>query len=198
MTRSYFESWLKKKQKKTGALRASRSAVPNHDRTNEVWGAWLSEQDAKPCFRASAHLNQELRVPKLREANENPDALSWCVVEKASWIQNSPPLSIFVILGRICVLKGRKETLDLAEYFPPLKMQIGPKIKKMASDYFLASVLTAKQVQSSVIKTGDPYQFSKTGAERSEPKTVFFPLWICIRYCKREMFSSWCVFWRSC
>jgi len=55
-------------------------------------------------------------------------------------------------------------------------MQIGPKIKKMASDYFLASVLTAKQVQSSVIKTGDPYQFSKTGAERSEPKTVFFPL----------------------
>jgi len=84
--------------KKTGALQASfRSAVPNHDRRNEVWGAWLSKRDAKPCFRASAHLNQELRVPKLRGASENLDALSCFVVEKALWTQNSPPLSIFIV-----------------------------------------------------------------------------------------------------
>jgi len=58
--------------------------------------------------------------------------------------QNSPSLSIFVVLGRICVLKGIKETSDLADYFPPVKTQMGPKIKKMASDYFSASLLTAK------------------------------------------------------
>jgi len=34
----------------------------------------------------------------------------------------------------------RKETSDLAEYFPPFKTQIGPEIKKMASDYFSASL----------------------------------------------------------
>jgi len=51
-------------------------------------------------------------------------------------------------------LLGGKETSDLAEYFPPFKTQIGPKIKKMASDYFSASLLTAKQVRSSVTKTG--------------------------------------------
>jgi len=139
----------RKSNKKTGALRASfRSAVPNHDRTNEVWVSWLSKLDAKPCFRASAHLNQELRVPKLRGASENPNALSCCVVEKALWTQNSYLLSIFVVLGRICVLKGGKETSDLAEYFPPFKTQIGPRINKMASDYFSASLLTAKQVRS--------------------------------------------------
>jgi len=53
-------------------------------------------------------------------------------------------------------LKGGKETSDLAEYFPPFKTQIGPKIKKMASDYFSASLLTAKQERSSVSKTGVP------------------------------------------
>jgi len=98
------------------------------------WGAWLLKQDAKPCFRASAHRNQELRVPKVG-ANQNPDAPSCLVVEKALWSQNSPPLSIFVVLGRTCVLKGGKETSDLVEYFPPFKTQIGPKIKEMASDY---------------------------------------------------------------
>jgi len=51
-------------------------------------------------------------------------------------------------------LKGGKETSDLAKYFPPFKTQIGPKIKKMASDYVSASLLTAKQVHSSVTKTG--------------------------------------------
>jgi len=49
---------------KTGALQTSfRSAIG---------GIRLSEQDAKPCFRASAHLNQELRVDELRGANKNP------------------------------------------------------------------------------------------------------------------------------
>jgi len=43
--------------------------------------------------------------------------------------------------------------------FPPFKTQIGPKVKKMASEYFSASLLTAKQAQSSVTKTG-PYQFA--------------------------------------
>jgi len=46
-----------------------------------------------------------------------------------------PSLSTFVDLGRICVLKGGKETSDLAEYFPLFKTLIGPKRKKMASDY---------------------------------------------------------------
>ena len=113
---------LKKNKKKNGALRATfRSAVPNHDRTNDVWGARLSKQDAKPCFRAGAHLNQELCVRKLRGASENPDALSCCIVEKALWTQNSPPVLIFVDFDQICVLKGGKETSDLAEYFPPFK-----------------------------------------------------------------------------
>jgi len=75
--------------------------MPNHDRTDEVWGARLSKQDAEPCFRAAAHLNQELRVPQLKGANENSDAPSFYVVEKALWTQNSPPLSIFVDLVRI-------------------------------------------------------------------------------------------------
>jgi len=109
-------------------------------------------------------------VPKLRGATENPDAPSCCVVEKALWTQNSPPLSIFVVLGRIWVLKGGRETSDLAEHFPPFKTQIGPKIKKIASDYFSASliVLTAKQERSSVTKTGgEPYQFAQPGTERT-------------------------------
>jgi len=78
------------------------------------------------------------------------------VVQQALWSQNSPSLSIFVVLGRIRVLKGGKETSDLAKNFPPFKPQIGPKIKKMASNYFSASLLTAKQVRSSVTKTGGP------------------------------------------
>jgi len=53
-------------------------------------------------------------------------------------------------------LKGGKETSDLAEYFPPFKTQIRPKIKKMASDYFSVSLLTAKQDRSSVTITGGP------------------------------------------
>jgi len=53
-------------------------------------------------------------------------------------------------------LKGGKETSDVAEYFPPFKTQIGPKIKKMASDFFPDSLLTAKQVRSSFTKTGGP------------------------------------------
>jgi len=107
-------------------------------------------------------------VPQLRGANQNPDAPSGLVVEKALWSQNSTPLLIFVVLGRICVLQGGKETSDLAEYFPPFKTQIGPKIKKMASDYFSACLLTAKQVRSSVLpKQVDPYQFAQNGAERT-------------------------------
>jgi len=76
-----------KKIKKGGALRVSfRNAVPNLDRTNEVWGAQLSRQSAKPCFRASAaHLKKDLRVPQLRGANENPEASSCFGVEKALW-----------------------------------------------------------------------------------------------------------------
>jgi len=85
-----------------------------------------------------------------------PYGPSRCLVEQALWSQNSPSLSIFVVLGRVRVLKGGKKTSDLAEYFPPFKTQIGPKIKKMASDYFSASLLTAKQVRSSVTETGGP------------------------------------------
>jgi len=59
-------------------------------------------------------------------------------------------------------LKGGKETSDLAEYFQPFKTQMGPKIQKMASDYFSASLLTAKQVRSSVTKTGGPLPVCKT------------------------------------
>jgi len=70
-------------------------------------------------------------------------------------------------------LKGGKETSDLAGYFPPFKTQIGPKIKKMARDYFSASLLTAKQERSSVTKTGGPLPVC-TNWWRSEPKTVFF------------------------
>jgi len=81
---------------------------------------------------------------------------SRCVVEQALWSQNRPSLSISVFLGRICVLKGGKETSDIAKYFSPCKTQIGPKIKKMARDYFSASLLNAKQVRSSVTKTGGP------------------------------------------
>ena len=92
----------------------------------------------------------------LRGANRNPDAPSCLIVEKALWSQNSSPLSIFVVLGRICVLKVEKETSDLAKHFSPFKTQIGPKIKKIAGDYFSASLLTAKQVRSSVTKTGVP------------------------------------------
>jgi len=40
----------------------------------------------------------------------------------------------------MCFLRGGKETSDLAEYVPPFKTQIGPKIKQMASDYFSASL----------------------------------------------------------
>jgi len=58
-----------------------------------------------------------------------------------------------------------KRNFDLAEYFPPFKTQIGPKIKKMASDYFSASLLTAKQDRSSVTKTDVP--LPQTGAERT-------------------------------
>jgi len=90
------------------------------------------------------------------------------VFEQALCSQNSPSLSIFIDLGRICVLKGGKETPDLAEYFPPFKTQIGPKIQKVAGDYFSASLLTSKHERSSVTKTGVPlYQFSQTGAEQT-------------------------------
>jgi len=68
------------------------------------------------------------------------------------------------------LLFGGKETSDLAEYFPPFKTQIGPIIKKMASDNFSASWLTAKQGRRSDTKAG-PYQFSQTAAEL---KTGFF------------------------
>ena len=71
------------KKEKNLCVASFRRAVPNHDRTNEVWGAWVLKQDAKPCFRASAHRNQELRVPQLRGANQNPDAPSCLVVEKS-------------------------------------------------------------------------------------------------------------------
>jgi len=70
-------------------------------------------------------------------------------------------------------LKGGKETSDLAEYFPPFKTQIGPKIKKMASDYFSASLLTAKQVRSSVTKTGEPLPVCKNGCEASLKQDFF-------------------------
>jgi len=114
-------------------------------------------------------------VPQLRGANQNPDAAFFLVVEKALWSQNSSPLSIFVVLGRICVLKRGKETSDLAKYFPPFKTQIGPKIKKIAREYFSASLLTAKLVRSSVTKTRwTPTSLHKL--MRSEPKTGFFPL----------------------
>jgi len=69
---------------------------------------------------------------------------SRCVVEQALWSQNSPSLSILVDLGRTCVLKDGKETSDIGEYFLPFKTQIGPKIKKIASDYFSASLLTTE------------------------------------------------------
>jgi len=52
--------------------------------------------------------------------------------------------------------EGWKEIPDFAEYFLPFKAQIGPKMKKMASDYFSATLLTAKQKGSSVSKTGVP------------------------------------------
>jgi len=64
-------------------------------------------------------------------------------------------------------LKGGKETSDLAEYFPHFKTQIGPKIKKMASDYFSASLLTPKRFEARLPKRVDPYQFAKTGAKRA-------------------------------
>jgi len=76
------------------------------------------------------------------------------LLKKRHGVKIVPPLSIVVVLGRICVLKGGKETSDLAEYFPPFKTQVGPKIKKMASDYTSASLLIANQVRSSVTKTG--------------------------------------------
>jgi len=63
-------------------------------------------------------------------------------------------------------LKGGKETSDLAEYFPPFKTHIRPKIKKMASDYFSASLLTAR-FEARLPKQVDPYQFAKTGVERT-------------------------------
>jgi len=65
-------------------------------------------------------------------------------LNKRYGVKKFPRFSFFVVLALICVLKGGKETPDLAEYFPPFKTQIGPKIKKMASDYFSASLLTAK------------------------------------------------------
>jgi len=73
-------------------------------------------------------------------------------------------------------LKGGKETSDLAEYFPPT--QIGPKIKKMASDYFSASLLTAKQVRSSVTKTGGPLPVCKNGCEASLKQDFLFTVYI--------------------
>jgi len=63
-------------------------------------------------------------------------------------------------------LKG-KETSDLAEYFPPFKTQIEPKIKKMASDYFSASLITPNRFEARLPKQVDPYQFAKTGAKRA-------------------------------
>ena len=162
-------------------MRASfRSAIPNHDRTNEVYGARLSKQDAKPCFRASAHLNQELRVPKVG-ANQNPDAPSCLVVEKALWTPNSPLLSIFVVLGQICVLKSGKKTSDLAGYFSPFKTQIGPKIKKMASDYFSASLLTQTGSKLGYQNRWNPTCLQKL--VRSEPKTRFFPVHVTLISC---------------
>jgi len=64
-------------------------------------------------------------------------------------------------------LKGGKETSDLAEYFPPFETQIGPKIKKMASDYFSASLLRPNRFEARLSKRVDPYQFAKTGAKRA-------------------------------
>jgi len=70
-------------------------------------------------------------------------------------------------------LTGGKETSDLAEYFPPFKTLIGPKIKKMASDYFSASLLTAKQARSSVTKTGGPLPVCKNGCGANLKQDLF-------------------------
>ena len=174
--------------KKKCALRASfRSAVANHDRTIKVWGAWLLKQDAKPCFRASAHRNQELHVPQWRGANQNPDAPFSCLVmEKALWSQYSPPLSNFVVLGWKCVLKGGKKTSDLAEYFLPFKTQIGPKIKKNGQRLlfcFLAHCQTDSELgyQSRCTPT------SLQKLVRSKLKSFFF-LW---RFCYTNKILCW-------
>jgi len=65
-------------------------------------------------------------------------------------------------------LKSGKETSDVAEYFPPFKTQIGPKMKKMASDYtslLPCSLPTRKEVR--LPKQVQPYLFSQTGGERT-------------------------------
>jgi len=81
-------------------------------------------------------------------------------------------------------LKGGKETSDLAEYFPPFETQIGPKIKKMASDYFSASLLTAKQTRSSVTKAGGPLPVCESGCEASLKQDFFL-------MCKQFFRPNW-------
>jgi len=164
----------------TGTLRASFwGAVPNHDRTNEVGGARLSKQDVKPCFGASAHLNQVLRAPKVRGANENPDALSCCVVEKALWTQNSPPAFDFRCFNSNLRFVEWKRNFRPCRIFSTFQTQIGPNIKKMASDYFSASLLTAKQVRSSVTKTGGPLPACENWCGANLPGSFYScePVW---------------------
>jgi len=69
-------------------------------------------------------------------------------------------------------LKGGKETSDLAEYFPPFKTQIGPKIKKIANDYFSASLLTATGSKLGYQNMWTPTSLQKR--VRSKPKTGLF------------------------
>jgi len=73
--------------------------------------------------------------------------------------------------------EGRKGTSDLAGYFPPFKTQTGPKIKKIASDYFSASLLTAKRVRNSVTKTDGPLPVCKNGCG-ANLKQDFFTVYI--------------------
>jgi len=160
---------------KTGALRASfRSAV-----TNEVRVSYQSR--TRDPLKA---VSDKVRLPpKLRGANENPvrDPSRW-VVEKALWCQYSSRFPFSLLLGWICVLKSGKETSDLAEYFTYFKTRIGPKLKKMASDYFSAFLLTAKQERSSATKTGVPTSFHKLWCGTNRKRDFFsHNQWLCAR-----------------